>query len=499
MNLLVSVLCVLVFAGTPIACFECVEGEYNTRLTPESKIADEGETVKLTCSTDLPATYSRWEIDDQVYESNHLPPGFTANGFDIEFVFGGRVVDFRCFFKIFSEGSDMNICSSLSRITPRNARDGDETPSCLTPRVSFLNRGDIANIYMGFQEVKNRSISVNYRKRSDFNCTTERITPVNETEIDVTLSPLAKFYNNDVIVTITDDEDEDDCGGTSFEIPNMQPTGYNFIEVNNNTDDLSNQYCDIGRMYNRTVSFSVIEHKMCIYSRNRRVTECFDSLCNEQDTICADENKLLVQNETENETVVSIFCTNTQNCTGNNSDFMVYNNEIILIHDDGQESTPPQPRELFLSMDCNVPVSDGRPGVFSWMDGERDDGVEYPGEQKAVVKLSPPGDTVCSDVADTRCTFNITTEDYYTVSLTLTNDAGSSEPVSLSFNTMVFQLIEDNLGGNEPNIRVTVNEYCSNTNVTVSFGERENGSNNNCDHQDFQSDILAPDAAMTFY
>ena len=66
-------------------------------------------------------------------------------------------------------------------------------------------------------------------------------------------------------------------------------------------------------------------------------------------------------------------------------------------------------------------------------DGESDDGVEYPGAQKAVVKLSPPGDTVCSGVTDTRCTFNITTEDYYTVSLTLTNDAGSSEPVSLSF------------------------------------------------------------------
>jgi hypothetical protein len=216
--------------------------------------------------------------------------------------------------------------------------DGDEIPSCLTPRVSFLNRGDIANIYMGFQGVKSRRISVNYTKCSDFDCTTERTTPVNEAEIDVTLSPLAKFYNNDVIVTITDDEDEDDCCGTSFEIPNMQPTGYKFIEGNNNTDDLSNHYCDIGHMYNRTVPVSVIEHKMCIYSRKRRVTECFDSLCNEQYTICADENKLLVKNETENETVVSIFCTNTQNCTGINSDFMVYNSEI-LIHDDGHEGS----------------------------------------------------------------------------------------------------------------------------------------------------------------
>ena len=97
-------------------------GEYNTTLTSESVMADEGETVKLTCSTDLPATYSRWEIDDQVYESNHLPPGFTANGFDIEFVFRGNTVQFRCFLKIYSEGSDRNICSNPYRITPR----GDE-------------------------------------------------------------------------------------------------------------------------------------------------------------------------------------------------------------------------------------------------------------------------------------------------------------------------------------------------------------------------------------
>ena len=46
---------------------------------------------------------------------------------------------------------------------------------------------------------------------------------------------------------------------------------------------------------------------------------------------------------------------------------------------------------------------------------------------------------------------------------------------------------------------MTVNEYCSNTNVTVSFGERENGSNNNCDLQDSQSATLAPDVAKTFH
>ena len=84
--------------------------------------ANDGETVKLTCSTTLPATYARWEIDDQLYESNHLPPGFIANGFDIEFIFKGVIIDFRCYFKIFLEGSVINICSMVSRISPIDAR-----------------------------------------------------------------------------------------------------------------------------------------------------------------------------------------------------------------------------------------------------------------------------------------------------------------------------------------------------------------------------------------
>ena len=66
---------------------------------------------------------------------------------------------------------------------------------------------------------------------------------------------------------------------------------------------------------------------------------------------------------------------------------------------------------------------------------------------------------------------------------------------------MVLQT-ENYLRGIQPNVRVTVNEYCSKAstyNVTVSFGLRENGSNDNCDLQESQSATLAPDVAMTFY
>ena len=66
---------------------------------------------------------------------------------------------------------------------------------------------------------------------------------------------------------------------------------------------------------------------------------------------------------------------------------------------------------------------------------------------------------------------------------------------------MVLQT-ENYLRGIQPNVRVTVNEYCSKAstyNVTVSFGLREKGSNDNCDLQESQSATLAPDVAMTFY
>ena len=89
--------------------------------------------------------------------------------------------------------------------------------------------------------------------------------------------------------------------------------------------DLWNNYCVIGGM--------VIEHKTCIHFRSRNVTECSESPCNEQNMTspCTQGNQLVVTNGTENETVVSIFCTGTahKNCKDEcDSDFMVFNIEI---------------------------------------------------------------------------------------------------------------------------------------------------------------------------
>ena len=61
-------------------------------------------------------------------------------------------------------------------------------------------------------------------------------------------------------------------------------------------------------------------------------------------------------------------------------------------------------------------------------------GVEYPGEVEVIVELNP-GNIVCSDVTteDTSCTVSITRDDVYTVSLTLSNDVGSTQAALNTF------------------------------------------------------------------
>ena len=64
-----------------------------------------------------------------------------------------------------------------------------------------------------------------------------------------------------------------------------------------------------------------------------------------------------------------------------------------------------------------------------------EEGVAYPGEVEVRVDLDP-GDMACSGVTadDTSCTVNITRDEDYTVSLTLSNDVGSTQPVETTFN-----------------------------------------------------------------
>ena len=60
--------------------------------------------------------------------------------------------------------------------------------------------------------------------------------------------------------------------------------------------------------------------------------------------------------------------------------------------------------------------------------GTKTPGVVYPGPVNVSVVLNP-GDIACSGVTaeDTSCVINITEDDVYSVTVTLTNDVGSTQ------------------------------------------------------------------------
>ena len=116
---------------------------------------------------------------------------------------------------------------------------------------------------------------------------------------------------------------------------------------------------------------------------------------------------------------------------------------------------PPAPALLPTELHCDVPLKYGRPVVIKWTvcllvllhtcviiykclhlqyGTEPEEGVVYAGELGVSVDLEP-GDITCSDVTadDTSCTVTITRDDDYTVSLTLSNDVGSTTPVQSMF------------------------------------------------------------------
>jgi hypothetical protein len=120
-----AVLCRYCFLWTVYFCqgAECVDlDEYNTTLLPWNTTAFDGDTISLTCSTNLPATYpSQWEINSQAYEITRLPDGFNASGLTLEFEFMAEI-KFRCLFRLYLDGSVVDICSSITTITPTQPR-----------------------------------------------------------------------------------------------------------------------------------------------------------------------------------------------------------------------------------------------------------------------------------------------------------------------------------------------------------------------------------------
>ncbi|CAI8002963.1 hypothetical protein GBAR_LOCUS3515 [Geodia barretti] len=130
---------------------------------------------------------------------------------------------------------------------------------------------------------------------------------------------------------------------------------------------------------------------------------------------------------------------------------------------------PPRPQSVSLSMECSV--SRVRSVNISWMDGMREDGIMYPGEQTTMVVLTP-GNIECT-VAGTRCTASITEDDNYTFNLTLNNNIGSSAPVIDSFNSEIL-FSDETLNSLPSSVNITVNRFCATDGklfqITVRFG-----------------------------
>ncbi|CAI8013387.1 hypothetical protein GBAR_LOCUS8496 [Geodia barretti] len=104
----------VVLARIPKACSECVEiDNFYVALQPAgSMTATEGDNLHFVCSTNLPANYARWEINDVKFPDN-LPPGFSASGFTIEFSIE-ETVQIRCFIRVSISGSLADVCSNTA-------------------------------------------------------------------------------------------------------------------------------------------------------------------------------------------------------------------------------------------------------------------------------------------------------------------------------------------------------------------------------------------------
>lgn len=68
--------------------------------------------INFTCSTNLQTSFSWWEINNMVYRVTDLPSNILTNGLSITFQEVFKGVRIRCFVKIFSNGSVINVYSN---------------------------------------------------------------------------------------------------------------------------------------------------------------------------------------------------------------------------------------------------------------------------------------------------------------------------------------------------------------------------------------------------
>ncbi|CAI8018598.1 Pikachurin [Geodia barretti] len=335
-----AMLCRYCFLWTVYFCqgAECVDlDEYNTTLLPGNTTAFDGDTISLTCSTNLPATYpSQWEINSQAYEITRIPDGFNASGLTLEFEFMAEI-KFRCLFRLYLDGSVVDICSSITTITPTQPRGTQDYSLCPLENITFLNNLGVLTINIGLIIYENdRYFSVNLSRCNEPTSNIFRSYEVleNQSELLATIRLPEDFYGENINITTVDDSS--DCAGMVY-IPMFNRTVYKSIPSSYSgtlIDELSNDYgCDFVLGLN---------YRICIYSKVSNMTECFrnpcgndriyTSLCNNttpKSNLTNNDISLEV-NGAESGTIVSILCPGIICNGGNPRDILLFNVGIFV-------------------------------------------------------------------------------------------------------------------------------------------------------------------------
>jgi hypothetical protein len=133
---------------------------------------------------------------------------------------------------------------------------------------------------------------------------------------------------------------------------------------------------------------------------------------------------------------------------------------------------PPNAASLSVELHCSDCWWHPKPFVVSWTPRPREVGVAYPGEERVDVELRP-GNITCSEITGNKCmVFPSMLLERVNVTLTLTNDFGSTiDEASFDLRTLA---VEEELGPDSLAVTVGVNSLCSGGElpVLVTFGAR---------------------------
>lgn len=109
------------FMKSEAPCLLCTGFEYvaayRVMLNASTTEATAGEEVTFFCSAvNITDTFSRWEINERVYDVTHLPSGFVATGLSLQIIFEG-ILNVRCFFDILTSTGVVSEYSNRVTVT----------------------------------------------------------------------------------------------------------------------------------------------------------------------------------------------------------------------------------------------------------------------------------------------------------------------------------------------------------------------------------------------